>query len=240
MYVIKFGGAIITDKGEPYTPNLDNMRRVGRSLMKLRGDIILAHGAGSFGHTAVKEKGLGKDGFCFTRSVMEELNHIFVKELLNAGLNVISMQTSALFTCDGGRINDFNSTPIDFCLKNKLIPVMYGDVVFDEEKGWVVLSADQIVTFLAERYDGEFIFVSDVKGLYTDDPKKKDAELIPFVKDVKKYLKYAKEVGDVSGGMLGKLKEIASHSSNGWLLDLENFEKFCSGDEFEGTRFENR
>ena len=53
-----------------------------------------------------------------------------------------------------------------------IMPVMFGDVVLDRKLGFAILSGDQIMERLTDIFDiDQVIFVSDIDGLFDDDPK---------------------------------------------------------------------
>ena len=58
--VIKFGGGLITDKENMCTPNLDVIDSLVDILSKIEKQIILVHGAGSFGHMKAKKARLAE------------------------------------------------------------------------------------------------------------------------------------------------------------------------------------
>ena len=51
-------------------------------------------------------------------------------------------------------------------------PVMYGDAVLDEKLGFTILSGDQLVAYLAIKYNASKIVVgTDTDGIFDADPK---------------------------------------------------------------------
>ena len=101
-------------------------------------------------------------------------------------------------------------------LKMGFVPVLYGDAVFDSEKGFAILSGDQLVSSLAITLDADRIIMGvDVDGLYTADPKTDpSAHLMECItveelKSLKHKIEGSKAT-DVTGGMLGKILELTS------------------------------
>jgi len=99
-------------------------------------------------------------------------------------------------------------------LKMGFVPVLYGDAVFDSERGFAILSGDQLVSSLAIKLDADRIIMGvDVNGLYTADPKTEtSARLINRItleelKSLKHTIEGSKAT-DVTGGMLGKMLEL--------------------------------
>jgi len=94
------------------------------------------------------------------------------------------------------------------------VPVLFGDAVFDLDKGFTILSGDQLIAYLAMHYKAERIIVGvDVDGLFTGDPKaNKKAKLLNHV-TLKELETLMQQIGeakapDVTGGMLHKVKEM--------------------------------
>ncbi|MGB1819203.1 MAG: uridylate kinase, partial [Candidatus Poseidoniaceae archaeon] len=56
--VVKWGGGLITNKSVPCTPDLDIMSKLANVLSTYvaeGNDVILVHGAGSYGHLKAKQ-----------------------------------------------------------------------------------------------------------------------------------------------------------------------------------------
>ena len=133
-------------------------------------------------------------------------------------------------------------------LKLGLIPVLYGDAVFDVEKGFAILSGDQIAAALAIKLDAERIIMGiDVDGLYDSDPKRNpSAQLITDLrlKDLTKFIGNisGSRAPDVTGGMLGKILEIkvaVEHGVEALIINAlspDNVYKALKGEEVVGTR----
>ena len=68
------------------------------------------------------------------------------------------------------------------------------------------------------------VFVSDIDGLYTSDPKKDpDAKLIPEVtEEILKKVSTEQSVDDVTGGVAGKMREMLDMCGNGMECILIN------------------
>ena len=101
-------------------------------------------------------------------------------------------------------------------LANKQLPVLFGDIVTDNQWGCSILSGDTVITYLAQKLSAEkVIFLSDVDGLFAQDPKTNPkAELIPTINDenihnVLSSLKVRESKRlDVTGEMYGKVMSI--------------------------------
>ena len=96
MYILKFGGSVITEKS---TEKCIFKNRVVDELVKslaLAGKkYIIVHGAGSFGHVIAKKYNLNKGflsnkqqiGFALTQAKVQQLNTLFLQSLHNFGLH---------------------------------------------------------------------------------------------------------------------------------------------------------
>ncbi len=56
--VLKIGGSILTDKTRDNAARLDEISRVAQEIAARPEDLVLVHGAGSFGHFPAKRYGL--------------------------------------------------------------------------------------------------------------------------------------------------------------------------------------
>lgn len=127
------------------------------------------------------------------------------------------MQASSFITTKNKRINSFNLDLIEKYLNEGFIPVLYGDVVLDEDLKIAVLSGDQILQFMAKnlkikdsKLKKEVILGTDVAGVFTKNPKKyDDAEHIPKLSSLEEIEKFDSTTNiDVTGGMIGKIREL--------------------------------
>jgi isopentenyl phosphate kinase len=223
--VLKLGGSVITHKEKPLTPNLPAIRRLAKEIASAKhNSLIVVHGGGSFGHPLakrykIKEGYNGKAsqllGFAKTHEAMVTLNKLVVDALIKEKIPAVAVSPSSCIITKSGRIYSFSEAPLTKLLSLGFVPVLFGDAVFDLDKGFTILSGDQLIAHLAIHFKAERIIVGvDVDGLHTADPKlNKKAELLDHVT-----LKELENTGqriekekanDVTGGMPRKVKEIA-------------------------------
>ena len=221
--VLKLGGSVITDKKKSATPNLKAIERLADEISQANlSSLILVHGGGSFGHPVAKQykinEGLKESsqiaGFSETQRAMNKLNILVMEALLNHDVKAVVVQPSSCVVTKAGRIQSMELKPIKRMLDMGLVPVLYGDAVLDSEKGFAILSGDQLVSSLAINFGASRIIMGgDVDGIYTEDPKtSSSAKLIQRVtleelKTHKHQIKGSKAT-DVTGGMLGKMHEL--------------------------------
>jgi isopentenyl phosphate kinase len=221
--VLKLGGSVITDKEKPLTPNLQAIERLAKEIAQAEVlSLIVVHGGGSFGHHIAKRYNLTEGyidpsqviGFSEAHHAMTKLNSLVMEALLNNNINAVVIQPSSCVITKTGRIQSMEKKPLKRMIDLGLIPVLYGDTVLDSEKGFAILSGDQIVSSLALNFGASRIIIGgDVDGLYTKDPKtSKSAKLIKRVTleelKTQKHDIEGSKATDVTGGMLGKVREL--------------------------------
>ena len=225
MILIKLGGSVITDKKEYKRFRKDVVSRLCREIKDSGKDVMIVHGAGSFGHVLAKEfelqKGHIRDdqtgAVAKVSHDVRELNLMVVSELIDAGIPSVSVPTGVCSVMEDGKL-----LIDDEILKRyadlKIVPVMFGDVVLDRKKGFGIGSGDAVMKCLADIFNPEkIIFVSDVDGLYDKDPKTaEDAELIPDVtEDTINMISSEMSVADVTGGIREKMRVMLDMCSDG-------------------------
>jgi isopentenyl phosphate kinase len=221
--VLKLGGSVITDKEKPLTPNLEAIERLADEIARANvSSLIVVHGGGSFGHHIAKQYNLTAGygdpvqvvGFSETHRAMTKLNSLVMEALISHNINAVVVQPSSCVVTKAGRIQSMERKPLKRMLNMGLVPVLYGDAVLDSEKGFAILSGDQLVSSLAINFGASRIIMGgDVDGLYTKDPKaSKSARLVERVTlEELKFQKHEIEgskATDVTGGMLGKIREL--------------------------------
>lgn len=229
---------MITHKQKPFTANSGSIRRLAREIAEANvKHLILIHGGGSFGHPLAKQyaikKGYKKDsqqalGFSKTHQAMVTLNKLVVDALIHYDIAAVAISPSSCIVTKSGRIDVFESEPIERLLQIGLVPVLYGDAILDLDLGFTVLSGDQLAVSLAIRFYAERLIMGvDVDGLYTADPKSNSsAKLIASctlreLKNIQQQIEEAKSI-DVTGGMFGKIRELAPAIEKGIIALIIN------------------
>lgn len=253
MFIIKLGGSVITDKTKENTFKHATMRRLADEIKKAHKEIILIHGAGSFGHIPAEKHQLNQGfkhqsqlkGFSETHVQVRKLNNMIMESLLNEDLSVVSVPPLLAMKLKNHQTLDFNYSLFENLLQKGFLPVSFGDVVFDQELGFSICSGDLLVEILAMRYKPvQVIFVIDEDGLYTANPKTNEkAELLSHVTTAKlqEYETEADKHSDVTGGMKGKINTIKRIAGGGIPTFLLNgnkagrLYKTLIGEETKGT-----
>jgi len=224
MILIKLGGSVITYKSSYKQFNKDVVSRLCREIKDSGKDVMIVHGAGSFGHVLAKEFELQKghirddqiDALAKVSRDVRELNGMVISELIGAGIPAVSMPTGSCFVMDDGDLQ-MNAEVLRGYSDLGIVPVMFGDVVLDRKKGFGICSGDTIMERLTDIFSPEMVvFVSDVDGLYDRDPKvSKDAKLIAEVNEnVLETIPAETTVADVTGGVHAKMRSMLNLCSD--------------------------
>lgn len=236
MEILKLGGSVVTDKNKLKTPNISSIKRLAGEVASAGPrKIIVIHGGGSYGHPIAKEYDIVAGysssrqllGFTLTHQAMVELNRIVVEAFTEAGVPVISMAPSSFIITEDRRITNINLEVVSRAVESGFIPVLYGDVVLDTAQRFTILSGDQLVVKLAINLGAErIIFGVDVDGVYTANPKlAKEARLIEelSLSQIRGMVKIGAALStDVTGGMMGKIKEAEAAVEAGLEVQLVN------------------
>jgi len=243
LIFVKLGGGLITDKNKPYTSRLDVIDRLCREINQAgkenKFNLVLGNGVGSFAHTSAKKyktiegfiNNQSKYGFCKVHNDAAEISKIVINSLLKAGEKVFSIAPSSCFLTRRSKIVDSYLKIIKKLLDYGIIPVVYGDVAVDLEKGSSILATEDTFVYLAKKLKPKkIILVSKVNGVYTDDPIKNErAEFIPRInkknwKKIKEYLKGSDGI-DVTGGMAQKVEKSIELAKTGCKVLIINGNK---------------
>lgn len=200
--------------------------------------LILGHGSGSFGHTAAKKYGTrdgaplaptersphflrkwgetegGKNywkGFAEVRFQAAELTRYVMQTLLEADVPALPFSPSASMVSTQRKVTAHNLLAMRKALEAHLLPVVHGDVAFDEALGGTILSTEDVFAFLAEHLPPTRILLAGIEaGVWADFPAR-----TRLVKEIQlsDYEKMKAGIGgsastDVTGGMKAKVEEM--------------------------------
>lgn len=227
LVFLKLGGSLITDKTQPQALRGDVLTRLAREIAEARAAkpdlrLLLGHGSGSFGHVTAKRYGTRAGvstaeqwrGFAETGLVAAELNRLVVEALWDGGAPALRIQPSASAECRDGELRSLAERPIVEAIAHGLLPVVHGDVAFDETRGGTIISTEEIFAWLARRLGPARILIAgEVDGALTADPASGiEGEVIPLITPsniagVESALGGSRGV-DVTGGMMAKVREM--------------------------------
>lgn len=233
LVFLKLGGSLITDKTVPYTPRLQKLQTLAKEIQLALTEspniqLILGHGSGSFGHQAVQEhlssgsrhsvqdRGLREDeaywqGFSEVWYRASELNRHVMNAVRGSGLRAISLPPSAAVTASDGRVTTWALAPLRAAIEAGLLPVIFGDIVFDRVTGGSVLSTETLMIYLAKELGPRRILLAGLEpAVWADFPHRKVRidRISPST-----YGAVSDRVGgshgaDVTGGMKSKVEDM--------------------------------
>lgn len=226
LVFLKLGGSLITDKDRPYTPRLDKLDELADQIASVHAHtsnlrLVLGHGSGSFGHTAAKKYGTrggvrdaeGWKGFAEVGYQASQLNNFVMDALHKAGIPALAFSPSSNVIARNGQVLLWDTTPIRMALANGILPVIHGDVIFDEARGGTILSTEELFLHLARQLQPSRILLAGIEaGVWEDFPAK--TRLVSAISP-EVYEKMRAGVGgsasaDVTGGMADKVQQMLS------------------------------
>jgi len=241
IQLIKIGGSIITDKSKPYKPNCAIIHAIARKIKMIDSPLIVAHGSGSFAHTSASLYGgvhgySSKLGFAKVARDAMEINRIVMDIFIEEQLPVVSLRPLSLMTSKNGRLKESFFEPVLMALEQSFIPVVYGDVIFDEKWKSTIFSGEATLNYLClyllkNKYRVKNIIqLSNIEGIYD-----KNNQVIPQINhvnwaDVRKNIS-GNGKADVTGGIVHKIEnaiEIAKTGIRTIIINGNNAENLIS------------
>jgi isopentenyl phosphate kinase len=221
---LKLGGSLITDKDIPYTPRIEKLNELALEIKTVLDSnpnllLILGHGSGSFGHTAAKKHGTREGvktveqwhGFAEVKFQAAELTRYVIESLLKVGLPAISLHPSSSLVSNNRKVTSHNALTMRKALDANLLPVVHGDVAFDESLGGTILSTEDVFAFLVDQFSPTRILLAGIEaGVWADFPARTTLVKQIHLSD---YEKMRAGIGgsastDVTGGMKAKVEEM--------------------------------
>eukprot|EP00977_Amphora_coffeiformis_P024719 scaffold16707_cov182-Amphora_coffeaeformis.AAC.13 len=167
---------------------------------------VVIHGAGSFGHHQAKEHGLSgqkdpstdkdeemdsssrrfqMEGLAKTRLSVQKLNRILIESLITAGINAVGI--SPCFAAPSLRADGSSEAAaqelrsvVESSLLAGIVPVLHGDACLYGTHTAGILSGDTLFQMLGIGAT-RGVFLTDVNGVYTADPKVANATFVPAI-----------------------------------------------------------
>jgi len=252
LVFLKLGGSLITDKTKPYTPLLDMMDDLALQIAttlqaqpNLR--LVIGHGAGSFGHVAASEyktrDGYPRpsplahrerdqneenywEGFAEVWYQASTLNRYVMKALHKANVRAISLPPSSSVIASEGKVSVWETTPIRMALSSRMVPVIFGDVVFDEIRGGTILSTEDLFMHLARALSPERILLAGLESAVWQDFPARTKKIEKITPDTFNQISAGigkSEGADVTGGMESKVKQMLELIENNHELTIQIF-----------------
>ncbi len=222
LVFIKWGGSLITEKDKPFTVRPNVIGDLSEELAQLirsnpNTKFVLGHGSGSFGHSVAKHhhtiegvhSSAGWHGFTEVWHAARTLNNIIMNSLQKTGISCMAFQPSSSFLTKKRQIQENFNLPIERALESKILPVVYGDVVFDEILGGSILSTEDIFNYLAKiLFPTKILLAGLEESIWLDFPEKNNGIRKITNADfdlIKNNIGQSASV-DVTGGMIEKVQ----------------------------------
>ena len=227
VILLKLGGGLLTDKEKPLSIREDIVKSTIDQIINANAKLILIHGGGSFGHPLAKKydilDGLNTSvpnqilGLTETHQAMVKFNSYLVNMFLEKNYPALSIQPSSIFINDSGNTINKSLDIIETMLDLNILPILYGDIIFDKQGSFSIISGDQIIFKLCEKlkkyHISKVIFGIEIDGIFinTQDNKNKNIKLVPEILSSNLDLLDLADLGkkiDVTGGIKGKINSI--------------------------------
>jgi isopentenyl phosphate kinase len=200
--------------------------------------LVLGHGSGSFGHTAAKKHGTREgllpppvlrtsppisegngggqgggywQGFAEVWWQASMLNRYVMQSLTEAGILSLALAPVSAVIASDGRVARWDLAPLKRALAAGLIPVVYGDVIFDEVRGGTILSTEDLFEHLAvELQPGRILLAGLEEAVWDDFPAKtrRIERITPALFETLRAKLGGSHGADVTGGMESKVRQM--------------------------------
>ncbi len=223
LQFLKLGGSLITDKNRAHTHRPEVLKRLAEEIAEAFGrapdlKLVLGHGSGSFGHIPGSRYGTRQGvhtpeewrGFAEVWQEAATLNHLVMEALHAAALPAVAFPPSAAVTAQNGQVLASDLAPLRLALQNGLLPVVYGDVVFDETRGGTILSTEDLFSYLAPRLQPRRVLLAGIEpGVWADFPlcTRIIPEITPENYSTLGSALAGAQATDVTGGMASKVQQ---------------------------------
>jgi isopentenyl phosphate kinase len=186
LVFLKLGGSLLGDKRRRRSFRAAAVARLGgeilRALERQPGmRLLLAHGGGGLAHFPAAQHrtreglagGGGWRGFAETRRGVLEMNLRVLEALARGGLSAVTVSPCAGLTARDGKVRHWDLGVIRALLAAGQVPLIHGDAVLDERRGFTILSTEELFLFLAARlHPARVVLACDVEGVYRERPRR--------------------------------------------------------------------
>jgi len=223
LVFLKLGGSLITDKSNPDTPRIAVLERLAKEIRRALIDqpqlsLLIGHGSGSFGHTAALRYGTRDGahtseqwlGFAAVSAAAGKLNRLVEDALRAEGIPILNVRPSASAVCSDGTLTELATAPTSAALRNRLVPLVCGDVAIDTQRGATIVSTEDVFVHLASQLRPARILLAGADaGVLSHFP---NGALVPRLTPALLASKQAQvqsaQAPDVTGGMAGKVTQM--------------------------------
>lgn len=222
LSLIKLGGSLITNKSKLFTLREDVLKDIVSQIAKawFGGELfILGHGSGSFGHAPAEKyqtiRGRVDEqsayGAAMVADAASQLNRLVITECLKQKLPAVSVSPLSIAQARSRQAKRLNMSPVIAALKSGLVPVVYGDLIFDEDQDYTIWSTETVLNTIAMNWQNENGSISKVIHCGETDGFLLNGQVVQEINqenlDQMKAAITETAGFDVTGGMLHKVEE---------------------------------
>lgn len=240
MIVVKLGGSVITEKESVETLDEAALDRAIGILAGVDEQLVVVHGAGSFGHYYADRHGVtrttgSRDAVAAyeIHTAMRRLNDAVVSRLHREGVSALPVHPLSVGSRDEESALSFPVNAVKTMLGEGFVPVLHGDVISQEGAGVTILSGDEVLVALSRELAVSRIGVcTGVAGVLNE-----EGSVVPRIASFDEVADVlgASDATDVTGGMAAKVKALLAAESAAWIFDLDGLAGFVEG-KSPGTR----
>lgn len=181
--------------------------------------LVVGHGSGSFGHPIAAKHGthLGASspsdwlGFVEVWHAQQRLNRLIIDKFFEAGLPVIGFPPSTSVITHEGTMLEMALKPLKRSLEVGLLPLVYGDVAFDNIRGSSIISTEEVFAYIARRLLPRRVLIAGLEpGVYESYPDTDKILSVLTEADLADITLKQAATPDVTGGMDSKVQEALS------------------------------
>ena len=228
--LLKLGGSLITDKNRAHTARHETIRRLAEEIYAAwaptRFPLIIGHGSGSFGHIPAKKYGTRNGvqtdeewtGFAEVHAEATALDRIVLEILREAGLPALAFVPMDSVRAADGNVSFWDTAAMESCVSKGLVPLIFGDTVFDSVRGGTIFSTEDLFLHLCGVLPEppRLLLAGLEAGVWEDYPK--NSVLIDTIRagssDTGAFIR-GSEFTDVTGGMREKVRLMKELVKNG-------------------------
>lgn len=257
VVLIKLGGSLITNKSKPFTLQREALVNVVAQIKRAHDEglkIIIGHGQGSFAHVPAEKyktiQGRINDESVYGAAVVEDvacqMNRVVVAEMLKQNIPAVTQQPASTIILGKGEVSGAFLQGVLALLTGGFVPVVYGDVLFNDNGNFTIWSTEKVLNFLALELRGvnfnveKVIHCGETAGFLRDGVVVKEITPTTYG-EMKSALAKAKGF-DVTGGMEHKVDmaiDLAKKGIDSYIVGNNhggNLYRTIVGYDFVGTR----
>ena len=250
--LVKIGGGLIAPKEWPEeTVDKDLVTRLVGEIKKSGVKAVIAVGQGNFAHNAVKKYGIStQKSVDKVRKSAIKPGKIICEEFIRQGCLAELIEPNKIYIANDAVLENDGSDVIIKVLESGKIPVVYGDVIDDKKRGWIIFSGEKNLEIILGKLQKnkwkvkKVVQVSRELGVLD-----KDGKVVPEINE-NNWNEIKKDVtgaagADVTGGMLHKVEEsmemFRKYGVESWIVSGKvrgRLAKILIGEQVEGTRID--